>query len=274
MATSFDCIVVGSGPGGYVAASRASQFGMKTAVVEREETVGGRCLNYACIPAKAVLGAADVLTEVHEAGEFGILPSPARRGLRDRARRRRKVFVTLTGGVGGLLTKNGAEVAAPSTAIRPSARPSRKRRAPPTGGSSTADRFALPTGWPRRMAVGDPCSAPGRDGLRHSPSARSRLISARLCPPTRPTSVGRSGFTRLPSSARRRLTDRASSPALDPRDLSLYLAASAFHPAVPAAVASARPPYMPALHFLGFFPSRLARLALCLVSFGFVVCFL
>src|SRR5213080_1600345 len=98
MATSFDCITVGSGPGGYVAASRASQFGMKTAVVEREETVGGRCLNYACIPAKAVLRAADVLTEVHEAGEFGILPSrppwtsrprktPAQ-GIRDAHRRR------------------------------------------------------------------------------------------------------------------------------------------------------------------------------------------
>ena len=60
MADSYDCIVIGSGPGGYVAAIRAAQLGMKTAVVEKDN-VGGRCLNYACIPAKAVLRAADVL---------------------------------------------------------------------------------------------------------------------------------------------------------------------------------------------------------------------
>ncbi|MBV8945124.1 MAG: FAD-dependent oxidoreductase, partial [Solirubrobacterales bacterium] len=51
---SYDCIVIGSGPGGYVAAVRAAQLGMKTAVVEKDQ-VGGRCLNYACIPAKAIL---------------------------------------------------------------------------------------------------------------------------------------------------------------------------------------------------------------------------
>ena len=58
--SSYDCIVIGSGPGGYVAAIRAAQLGMKTAVIEKD-TVGGRCLNYACIPAKAVLRVADVL---------------------------------------------------------------------------------------------------------------------------------------------------------------------------------------------------------------------
>ena len=69
---SYDCIVIGSGPGGYVAAIRAAQLGMKTAVIEKD-TVGGRCLNYACIPAKAVLRVADVLSEIDEAGEFGIV---------------------------------------------------------------------------------------------------------------------------------------------------------------------------------------------------------
>ena len=68
---SYDCIVLGSGPGGYVAAIRAAQLGMKTAVVEKDR-VGGRCLNYACIPAKAVLRAADVLSEVEHAKGFGI----------------------------------------------------------------------------------------------------------------------------------------------------------------------------------------------------------
>ena len=69
--TSYDCIVIGSGPGGYVAAIRAAQLGMKTAVVERDK-VGGRCLNYACIPAKAVLRSADLLSEIREAEEFGL----------------------------------------------------------------------------------------------------------------------------------------------------------------------------------------------------------
>ena len=60
-ANAYDCIVIGSGPGGYVAAIRAAQLGKKTAVIERDK-VGGRCLNYACIPAKAVLRSADLLS--------------------------------------------------------------------------------------------------------------------------------------------------------------------------------------------------------------------
>ena len=72
---SYDCVVIGSGPGGYVAAIRAAQLGMKTAVIEKDK-VGGRCLNYACIPAKAMLRVADVLTEVREAGDFGIQVGP------------------------------------------------------------------------------------------------------------------------------------------------------------------------------------------------------
>ena len=72
--TSYDCIVIGSGPGGYVAAIRAAQLGMKTAVVEVDQ-VGGRCLNYACIPAKAVLRVADVLGEIRDAGDYGITVS-------------------------------------------------------------------------------------------------------------------------------------------------------------------------------------------------------
>src|SRR2546423_12337999 len=68
---SYDCVVIGSGPGGYVAAIRSAQLGKRTAVIERDK-VGGRCLNYACIPAKAVLRSADLLTEVREAGDFGL----------------------------------------------------------------------------------------------------------------------------------------------------------------------------------------------------------
>jgi dihydrolipoamide dehydrogenase len=109
-ATSYDCIVIGSGPGGYVAAIRAAQLGMSTAVVEKDQVVGGRCLNYACIPAKAVLRVADVLTEVREADEFGIKVSEPEVDFSAVMERRAKVIKTLTGGVSGLFKKNGIEL--------------------------------------------------------------------------------------------------------------------------------------------------------------------
>jgi dihydrolipoamide dehydrogenase len=110
MATrTVDCIVIGSGPGGYVAAIRAAQLGMTTVVVERD-TVGGRCLNYACIPAKAVLRAADVLSEVREAGDFGIVVAEPSVDYNAVMARRDKVVSTLTGGVSMLFKKNKIEL--------------------------------------------------------------------------------------------------------------------------------------------------------------------
>jgi dihydrolipoamide dehydrogenase len=105
----YDCIVIGSGPGGYVAAIRAAQLGMKTAVVEKE-FIGGRCLNIACIPAKAVLRAADVLSEVLDAGDFGIKVSEPEVDWKGVGAHRDKVIKTLTGGVGMLLKKNKIDV--------------------------------------------------------------------------------------------------------------------------------------------------------------------
>ncbi|MEA2403600.1 MAG: dihydrolipoamide dehydrogenase, partial [Thermoleophilaceae bacterium] len=105
----YDCIVIGSGPGGYVAAIRAAQLGMKTAVVEKDR-VGGRCLNYACIPAKAVLRAADVYTEVQEGEQFGIKVEGASVDFSGVAAHRDKVVQKLTGGVAGLLKKNKIDV--------------------------------------------------------------------------------------------------------------------------------------------------------------------
>ena len=106
---SYDCVVIGSGPGGYVAAIRAAQLGMKTAVVEKDQ-VGGRCLNYACIPAKAVLLVADVLSEIREADDYGIKVSEPQVDFAGVTARRLKVIKTLTGGVAGLFKKNGIEV--------------------------------------------------------------------------------------------------------------------------------------------------------------------
>jgi dihydrolipoamide dehydrogenase len=107
--SSYDCVVIGSGPGGYVAAIRAAQLGMKTAVIEKDR-VGGRCLNYACIPAKAVLRVADVLSEVRDADEFGIKVSNPEVDYDAVRKRRDKVVTTLTGGVSGLFKKNQIEV--------------------------------------------------------------------------------------------------------------------------------------------------------------------
>ncbi len=102
-------IVIGSGPGGYVAAIRAAQLGFKTAVIEKDK-VGGRCLNYACIPAKAVLRVADILSEVREAGDFGIKVGEPSVDFDAVMERRDKVVGTLTGGVSGLFKKNGVEL--------------------------------------------------------------------------------------------------------------------------------------------------------------------
>jgi dihydrolipoamide dehydrogenase len=106
--SSYDCIVIGSGPGGYVAAVRAAQLGMKTAVIEKD-TVGGRCLNVACIPAKAVLRTADILTEIEEAPGFGIAVNGHEVDFTRVGERRKKVISTLTGGVSGLFRKNKVE---------------------------------------------------------------------------------------------------------------------------------------------------------------------
>src|SRR3954466_12595429 len=106
--SKYDMIVIGSGPGGYVAAIRAAQLGMKTAVVEKD-TVGGRCLNVACIPAKAVLRVADILSEVDEAAEFGIEVQGRAVDFSKVSERRQKVIKTLTGGVAGLFKKNAIE---------------------------------------------------------------------------------------------------------------------------------------------------------------------
>src|SRR4030095_9092720 len=71
MADTYDVLVLGSGPGGYVAAIRAAQLGLKTACIEREN-LGGICLNWGCIPTKALLRSAEVLDTFKHANEFGI----------------------------------------------------------------------------------------------------------------------------------------------------------------------------------------------------------
>jgi dihydrolipoamide dehydrogenase len=105
----YDVIVIGGGPGGYVAAIRAAQLGQKTAVVERDKA-GGRCLNYACIPAKTVLHTAEVFAAVSEDGaDLGIKANGASIDWEALQARRAKVSKTLEDGVGFLWNKNKVE---------------------------------------------------------------------------------------------------------------------------------------------------------------------
>src|ERR1700742_3508150 len=104
MPESFDVIVIGGGPGGYVAAIRAAQLGLKTAVVERDKA-GGRCLNYACIPAKTILRSAEIFDEAKNGAELGIVGDVAIHQPALQARRG-KVSESLSGGVKFLWDKN------------------------------------------------------------------------------------------------------------------------------------------------------------------------
>jgi dihydrolipoamide dehydrogenase len=107
--TSFDLIVVGGGPGGYVAAIRAAQLGMKTAVVEANH-LGGICLNWGCIPTKALLRTAEVYRNIRHAEEFGLKVEGLSFDLDKIVARSRAVSRRLNQGVGYLLKKNKVTV--------------------------------------------------------------------------------------------------------------------------------------------------------------------
>ena len=107
----YDLVVLGSGPGGYVAAIRAAQLGMKTAIVERAE-VGGVCLNWGCIPSKALIRNAEVLRLFQHADDFGISVDNLSHDFGAAIDRSRKVVQRLTSGVSFLLKKNKVEYVA------------------------------------------------------------------------------------------------------------------------------------------------------------------
>jgi dihydrolipoamide dehydrogenase len=116
--SAYDCIVIGSGPGGYVAAIRAAQLGKATAVIEADK-VGGRCLNYACIPAKALLRSADLLSEIRDSEEFGLKVAGVEVDYAAVQARREKVVSTLTSGVSGLFKKNKIDVVEGRASLTP-----------------------------------------------------------------------------------------------------------------------------------------------------------
>ncbi len=107
--TSFDIVIIGTGPGGYVAAIRAAQLGMKVAVVEREH-LGGICLNWGCIPTKALLRTAEVYETMKHAADFGLKVEGISYDPKKVIERSRAVARQLNGGVGHLLRKNKVPV--------------------------------------------------------------------------------------------------------------------------------------------------------------------
>nr|WP_321362058.1 dihydrolipoyl dehydrogenase [uncultured Hyphomonas sp.] len=109
MSTQYDLIVIGSGPGGYVTAIRASQLGLKTAIVERE-ALGGICLNWGCIPTKALLRSAEVLYLAKHAKDFGLVIDKADFDLQAVVKRSRNVASQLSNGVKFLMKKNKIDV--------------------------------------------------------------------------------------------------------------------------------------------------------------------
>ncbi len=106
---SCDLLIVGGGPGGYVAAIRAGQLGLRTVVVEKERP-GGVCLNWGCIPTKAMLRSAEVLETTQHSGEYGVLADNVRLDYPAVLKRKDRIVKGLTDGVAGLLKANGVTV--------------------------------------------------------------------------------------------------------------------------------------------------------------------
>ena len=115
---NYDVIVIGSGPGGYVAAIKSAQLGFKTAVIEREN-LGGICLNWGCIPTKALLKSAQVYNYVSHAANYGVAAQPITPDLEAMVARSRGVADTMSKGVQFLLKKNKVDVIAGTGKVKP-----------------------------------------------------------------------------------------------------------------------------------------------------------
>ena len=167
MANHYDVIIIGSGPGGYVTAIRSAQLGLKTAIVEREH-LGGICLNWGCIPTKALLRSAEVMDYASHAGQYGLtVNGTVTADVKAVVDRSRKVSARLNGGVGFLMKKNKVDViwgeaklAAKGkvTVSKSSKKPMEPQHPAPKGtlgeGDYTADHIIIATGARPRQLPG------------------------------------------------------------------------------------------------------------------------
>src|SRR5436190_23264641 len=157
--TSFDIIIIGSGPGGYVTAIRASQLGFKTAIVERDY-LGGICLNWGCIPTKALLRSAEILHYMQHAKEYGLSAERVGYDAAAVVKRSRAVSKRLNDGVGFLMKKNKvtviwgeAEIAAPGKIIVKTSKADAPKGALGSG-NYTAQHIIIATGARPRVLPG------------------------------------------------------------------------------------------------------------------------
>lgn len=149
--TAYDMIVIGAGPGGYVAAIRGAQLGLRVAIVEREH-LGGICLNWGCIPTKAMLRSAEVFHLMQHAPEFGLSASDVGFDLAAVVKRSRKIAAQLNSGVGHLLKKNKVDVHMGEARV---AQTGVVEVSSPTGSSNlTAPQIVLATGARARALPG------------------------------------------------------------------------------------------------------------------------
>src|SRR5215471_11075899 len=154
MSDTYDVVVIGSGPGGYVAAIRCAQLGLKTACVEREN-LGGICLNWGCIPTKALLRSAELLETMHRAKEFGIIAGEIRPDFPAIIQRSRAIADKVSKGVGFLFRKNKIAHLPGTATLLP--RPGAPQGFPPArearGPSPALDRSPSVAWKPHRIQV-------------------------------------------------------------------------------------------------------------------------
>lgn len=178
MSRMYDVAVIGAGPGGYVAALRAAQLGLNTLLVEREE-LGGICLNWGCIPTKALLKGADVLQSCRDAERFGIRMDNLQIDIQGLVAHSRQVSGTLVAGIGYLLKKRGVEVVRGEARLTGKGRLSVSR---PEGAQAFSARHViLATGARPRGLPGFPVGHPSiwtyREALRPTALPASLLIA-------------------------------------------------------------------------------------------------
>jgi dihydrolipoamide dehydrogenase len=148
----FDLVVVGTGPGGYVAAIRAAQLGMKAAVVERE-SLGGICLNWGCIPTKALLRSSEINHLLHHLDQFGFAADNIRFDIGKVVKRSRAVAKQLSSGVAHLMKKNKITVVEGSGKLAGKGRVAVEKDGKPVG-TLTAKHIILATGARARQLPG------------------------------------------------------------------------------------------------------------------------
>ena len=168
----YDVIVLGSGPGGYVAAIRASQLGLKTAVVERE-ALGGICLNWGCIPTKALLKSANVFSYLQHASDYGIQVGEAKVDFTGMVKRSRGVAEGMSSGVKFLMKKNKIDVFMGTGTLLPGRQLS-VEAADGTKSTLTADHILIATGARSRSLPNLPQDGKRVIGYREAMSLASQ----------------------------------------------------------------------------------------------------